>query len=178
MPSLKDFVEALGTTWPVALAALLGSTAVLTANAYDIAYAAGLADWILTMLFVVAVFAAGVCISKLIQTAIHGLTWVAKWRRTAKYRGRQIKWLNNLPHTEHILMSHLFTANRQAFAYTYGESRFVGLVQKGLVVVRDGQYSLLDWPHIIPDHIWEEMTRNPEKFYYDEGRGNPLKRGF
>ncbi|MER8615986.1 hypothetical protein NKG99_03895 [Mesorhizobium sp. M1409] len=176
MPSLKDFMEALAVAWPVALTALIGSAVVLTANSQGLSYATGIPAWTLTALFVVAAFAAGSCLVSLLQ-AVGGLaTWCARWNRTRIHRKTQVEWLNNLPANEHRLMSFLFTSNMQAFPYPFAEGRFVSLITKGLVLEQSGQHAAISWPHVIPDHIWAEMKKDPAKFRPDQGDGNPMRR--
>lgn len=176
MPSLKEFLEALGVAWPVALTALIGCAALLAGNAYGVRYATGIPEWVLTIIFAIAVFAAGICMTSILQSIGRGIRWVAKWNRTKKYRTVQLAWLHDLPEHEHAIMSYLLSSNRQAFAYPYGEGRFVGLIQKGLVLSGSGSHSALAWPHIVPDHVWAEMTKHREKFHRTPAQGNPLAR--
>ncbi|TGP28215.1 hypothetical protein EN875_032170 [Mesorhizobium sp. M2D.F.Ca.ET.232.01.1.1] len=174
MPSLKDFIDALSVAWPVALTALIGSTAILAANAYGVVYATGIPGWMLTVLFVVAVFAAGSCFTALVQLVAKAPAWLLKWYRTGVRRKAEIAWLNNLPAHEHRLMAYLFSTNTQAFPYPFGEDRFVGLIQKGLVLRPGGAYQAMSWPHVVPDHIWAEMKKNPAKFRHPQNAGNPM----
>ncbi|MGX9145921.1 hypothetical protein [Mesorhizobium sp. 128a] len=176
MPTLKDFMEALAVAWPVALTALIGSAAILAANAHGVSYAAGIPAWMLTVLFVVAAFAAGSCIVSLLQAIGRLAAWGLKWNRTRIYRNNQVEMLNNLPENEQALMSYLFTSNMQAFPYPFAEGRFVGLIAKGLVLEGSGQHAAISWPHVIPDHIWAAMKENPSKFRHEKHDGNPMRR--
>lgn len=175
MPSLKDFIDALSVAWPVALTALIGCVAILAANAYGVSYATGIPGWMLTLLFVVAAFAAGSCFTALVQMAARVPAGLLRWYRTRVRRKAEIAWLNDLPDHEHRLMSYLFSSNMQAFAYPFGEGRFVGLIEKGIVLVQGGAHAALDWPHVIPDHIWAEMKKNPAKFRHPPNSGNPMR---
>ncbi|MBA1140412.1 hypothetical protein [Mesorhizobium neociceri] len=164
MPSLKEFLEALAVAWPVALTALIGCVALLAGNAYGVRYASGIPEWVLTVIFAVAVFAAGICIVFTLQSIGRGFRRLGKWNRTRKYRKAQIVWLHNLNDREHAIMSFLFSSNQQALAYPFGEGRFVGLIAKGLVLSGTGAHTAPAWPHVIPDHIWAEMAKYPDEF--------------
>ncbi|MCF6112371.1 hypothetical protein [Mesorhizobium muleiense] len=173
--TLKDVLDALNSAWPIALTILIASVAILTAAQFDFPYAVALPGWSLSVLFVVAMFAAGSCLTRLLQAAIAGGSYLLKWRRSSVRRRHQLTMLNDLPESEHDLMSYFFTGNQQAFAYHMGEHRLVPLVLKGLIVPQSGQHYVEDWPHVIPDHIWSGMKANPEKFRFDKRKDNPLR---
>lgn len=173
--SLKDILDALGSAWPVALTALLGSAAVLVSAHFDVSYATMLPGWVLATFFVTATFSAGLCATKILQAGIAGISYSRRFYRIRQHRARQLAWLRNLPERDHELMSYLFTEKMQAFPYLHGESRFVPLVVKGLVVIQPGQHYVDSWPHLIPDHVWEAMEAEPAKFRFDKRKENPLR---
>ena len=177
VPSLKEFVDAMGTTWPVAAAISLGSAIILAAEGAGVSYVADLPGYLTTAIFFVAVFAGAVCAVAILQTLLQA---IEKWkhaRQVAAIEARRIKKLINLPPNEHEIMSWLFSSNTQAFAAELADRRLVPLMQKGLIVQhQDGALSVLDWPHAVPDDVWDVMEENPELFTIDlRGRRNPLR---
>lgn len=165
LPTLKEFVDAISVGWSVALIALIGSAAMLFAHHAGLPYAREINGFVMSLFFVVAVFAAAVCMVQFILAAFRGGRWIVSAWRGYRFRQHQSKWLNELPENEKYILSYFFTGNRQAFPALLGHGRLVGLVQKGLVIPMENQAAnQLEWLHTIPDHIWEEMKKQPQKF--------------
>ena len=178
LPSLKDFVEAMGVAWPIAFAIWLGSCAILLAAHMGVTYVAHLPDWLLTLAFLLAVFSGAVCCAAALREFISTGTWLVAGRAAKKDRLQRLIRLNDLPAHEHQIMAFLCMTNTQVFPAQYADARLVGLIEKGLINRQGGQHSILDWPHAVPNFIWDEMRRNPEKFTIDvRVFGNPLARG-
>lgn len=165
VPTLKEFVDAMSVGWPIALAISIGSSFVLLAHHFQVTYVAGLPQWLLALVFILAVFSAGVWIAELVRAAGRGVKFITQKAAMRKTRRRRLEWLRSLPEHEHNVMAFMFTRNTQAFPAMHGHERLVSLIQKGLITVQPGTHSVLDWPHFIPDYVWKEMERNRERFY-------------
>lgn len=176
VPSLKEFVDAMGAAWPVAAAISVGSFGILGAERAGVSYVDGLPDPLKTAVFFLAVFSGAVCLIAILQTLFKGVaSWRAK-RNEKSLRHKQIAKLLDLPPDEHHIMSWLFSANKQAFPAELADRRLVGLRQKGLIVQEGGTNSILDWPHFVPDHVWEAMHSDSDSFTLDlRVHGNPLR---
>ncbi len=176
-PSLKEFVEAMSVAWPVAFAICLASCGTLLAAYLGVPYATHFPDWLLTMAFLLAIFSGAVCMT----TALRGLISAGKkllyWRWKKKDQAQRLSRLNDLPVHEHRIMAFLCTTNTQVFPMQYSDARLVGLIEKGLINRQPGQHHLLNWPHAVPNFIWDEMRRTPDRFFLDvRVFGNPLSR--
>ena len=164
MPTLKEFVEAMGVAWPIASSMLIGSALLLAANYYGVPYAVNIADWLLSVVFIIAVFSAGICLTQVLLAFARVVSYVRvslKWRKTKK---RRIEWLHKLPRQEYEVMVYFFSNNRQAFAANVDEPRILALQQKGLIERRSGEHYLESWPFVIPEFVWKEMTRAGGEF--------------
>ncbi len=176
MPSLKDFMEAMSTGWPVAVAILVAAVLIVGADQYQVQYVAGLPRVFFAAVFIVGICAFAVCVSKLVVAIVGIPKWFRRRRLQRERRDREIAWLHDLPNDEGYVMAWLFTSNTQAFSTSFGHKLLVGLIQKGLVLQMSGAHSVLDWPHMIPDHIWAEMGRNRELFTVDvRAHQNPFR---
>lgn len=177
-PSLKDFVEAMGVAWPIAFAIWLGSCGILLASYIGVPYAIGLPSWVLTLAFIVGMFSAAICATTALRELIALCGKLLRWRADKTDRLQRLARLVDLPVHEHQIMAFLCITNTQVFPMPYADRRLVGLIEKGLINRQVGEHSLLDWPHAVPNFIWEEMRRHPEKFSIDRRmHGNPLARG-
>ncbi|MBB5277718.1 hypothetical protein HNR26_003799 [Rhizobium rosettiformans] len=164
LPSLKEFVDAMGVAWPIAFAALLGSAAIVYGHHEALPYLADLPRWLVAIFLVVAVFAAAICITRLVTWSIQIFASIGEARRASAVRWKRIQWLYDLPKHEHEVMSYFFSRRMQAFPAELGHGSLVGLTQKGLIVVRTGTHSALAFPHYIPDYIWEAMELQADEF--------------
>jgi Super-infection exclusion protein B len=164
MPTLKEFVEAMGVAWPIASSTLIGSALLLAANHYGVPYAVNIADWVLGVVFIIAVFSAGICFTQMLLAFMKGIAYIRtrlKWRRTKK---RRLEWLHKLPKQEYDVMVYFFSNNRQAFSANIDEPRIQALQQKGLIEARPRQHYIESWPFVIPEFVWKEMNRTSGEF--------------
>lgn len=177
-PSLKEFVEAMGVAWPIAFSIWLGSCSILLAAYLDVSYVRHLADWFLTTVFIVAVFSGAAWLTAVMRGLLAAGKRYLSRRADREDQLQRINRLNDLPAHEHQIMAFLCTTNTQVFPAQYADGRLVGLVEKGLINRQPGEHNMLDWPHAVPNFIWDEMGRNREKFTLDvRVFGNPLARG-
>lgn len=164
LPSLKDFVDAMGVAWPIALTAFLGSAAVVYGHHEAFPYLVDLPRWSIASFAIVAIFSAAICVTRIVTKAIEiALSW-KRSRLIGVARLKQVEMLYDLPENEHEIMSYFFSMNMRAFPALYGHSSLVGLRQKGLILTQNGSHPAINFPHYIPDHIWEAMELSGEAF--------------
>jgi hypothetical protein len=177
-PSLKDFVEAMGVAWPIAFAICLASCGTLLAAHLGVPYVAHLADWLQTLVFLLAAFSGAVCLTAVFRELISAGKKLLSLREEKKDQAQRLSRLGNLPDHEQEIMAFLCTTNTQFFPAHRADGRLVGLIEKGLINRQPGEHTILNWPHAIPDFIWDEMRRRPDKFFLDlRIFGNPLAPG-
>lgn len=171
LPTLKDFTDALGVTWPIAAAAAIGSTLILVAARYGLAEAA-IPSWMLIILFVIDCFAIGVIIANLLKALRTVYSKWNLWRQERQQRRRHLRFLSSLPVHEQELLGYLARTNQQAFSCPANHERIVSLMTKGLIEMQGGTHELSNWPHFVPDHVWSEVMKDQRRFTYDLRRGD------
>lgn len=185
MPSIKDLLDAFAASWRVALVALLASVSFLAADFYKLEYVADTPRWVINGAFIVGVVSGAVLCSYLIaQTAIllaYPFKAYARFREKKKIN-RELKLhaegLHNLPRHQKYILAYFFTTKQKAFPATFNHHRLVALIQLGYVVRQAGTYSALDWPHYIPQHVWDELEANREEYTINERNLEyPLRNG-
>jgi hypothetical protein len=157
MPSLKDFVEAMSTSWPVALAIFLGSSATLIGEAYGIEYLATLPNWLLGTAFLLAVFSGAVLAVSLLRSVLSQIARPFRIRRIRKWKAQHIEKLQRMPTQEIHVLAWVAAQNTQVFLAPLNDAALEPLIAKGYVEIVPGHHSVLDWPHRIPDHVWDFM---------------------
>lgn len=164
LPSLKEFVEAMGVAWPIAFAALLGSATIVYGHHEALPYLADLPRWFVALFLIIAIFSASICATRLVTKTFEIVRAFKDGRKASAARWKRVQWLYDLPDHEHEVMAYFFTRKMQAFPAEYGHGMLVGLRQKGLIVAQSGQHSILDYPHVIPEYIWEAMELHSDDF--------------
>jgi hypothetical protein len=177
MPTLKEFVDAMSVGWPIAMSVFVACTGLLVADYWQIVYFANAPAWILTVLFVVAVFSGSICATELVRLAARGIRRIWDKMQIEKIKKLQIARLNQLNDSETEILQYLYSMKTQHFPYELGEGRLVSLRQKGLITAASGTNDMMEWPHSVPDHVWNEMAKQHERFFVQriERRPNPFR---
>lgn len=155
MPSIKEFVEALSASWPVALAALLGSSAIVLTKDWGI-----IPSWGISVAFVIGAFAGAVLIVLMIRSIG---SWIARWRGRRSWermKEKQLIQLGSLSQAE-TLVAIWAAANRtQVFSAPYFHPAVQALRAKLLIEEIPGSHISDSVPFRFPDHVWEAITRD------------------
>ncbi|MDE9451349.1 hypothetical protein J3R80_12810 [Aliiroseovarius sp. Z3] len=164
MPSLKDFVAALQAGWFPALAAFIGCAIVLLGDYFRWPYLDGSPAYLLTIAVYVGVFSFSVLTANLAYMPV--LIWNIYSDRRAKERffKRIEKEIEEAPSAERELLSYLVSSGRRAFTSEFDDKRLVPLVSKGLIIRQGGQHSVLDWPFVVRQEVWDYLTEHKERF--------------
>ena len=178
LPSLKDFMDAMGAKWSTAAAVFLGSAVTIGAAEYKLPYAEDLPEWLILVLFLLGVFSAAI----LLVETLRGVGWIirriGKWRAKRRLTRSRLKQLDDLPNHEGYVLAYLFTRGTQAFTAPLQHAQLIPLVQKGLIIQQSGTHGMLDWPYYVPDYVWAELKRRESDFRLKNPQNmpNPLSR--
>jgi hypothetical protein len=178
MPSLKDFIEAMNASWPVALTVLAACCGLLISDALGLSYLAGLPLWVLSTTFIIAVFAAAVVVVRILQGLISAVTAPLRNRRWNAAVQAHLKRMAELPPEEGAILAWAVANKRQVFIANLNEPLLAPLVAKGFIERVSGHHSILEWPYRIPDHIWDELMRQWKKDPFEANYPNPFVRGW
>lgn len=174
MPGLKEFIDAMGASWPVALAACIGSISILVGEGFGISYLATLPRLVFGIAFLIAAFSGAVLIVAIIVKSIAGIEDHRTRRRRAEAKKRHIAALNNLPDEEKAVLNYVASCRTQVFLASMNHNRLEPLIAKGYVEVVRGMHSVVDWPHKVPDHIWNELLLLVPETQNKRALHNPL----
>jgi hypothetical protein len=157
MPSLKDFMEAMQSSWPVALAITIAASALIAADSNELEYVAALPGWFLGAAFVVGVCSAAVLCVAMLRGVFRATRQVYWWIRSIGSRKRIAAQLQKLPHDEIHVLVWAKTHGKQVFTASFLEEKLVPLTKKGLVIRHGGQHSIVQWPYSIPNNVWDAI---------------------
>ncbi|RUW26946.1 hypothetical protein EOA34_06590 [Mesorhizobium sp. M4B.F.Ca.ET.013.02.1.1] len=158
IPSLKDFTDAMSASWPVALAACIGSAAVLVGEAFGLHYLSTLPDWLLGAAFLVCVFSGAVVAVAILRFLFSLPRKMLAARRRAKWKRKHVEELQFLPPQELHVLAWAAQCGTQVFTAPYNHQLLEPLIAKGYVQMIGGHHSIVNWPYRIPDHIWEQAS--------------------
>lgn len=154
MPSIKDFVEAMSTSWPAALAIFIAGASILISDYVGLKYLETLPNWMPGVAFLVTVLSGGILAVALLQS-VATLAMRPIWQRRFKAAQRsQIADLENLPEPEALLLAWAVANRTQVFSGPYFNPHIKALIAKGLLTIPPGHHHSDEIPLQIPDHIW------------------------
>lgn len=171
MPSIKDLLDAFAASWRVALVALLASIGLLAADYYKLDYVADTSRWVINGAFIVGIVSGAILISFLVAQLARLAIWPYRY-----YQRKELSKLNkaeldkhaagihDLPDEQRYILAYFFTTKQRAFPAEINHRRLVPLITLGYVRQNTGTHGVLDWPHFIPEHIWQEMVINEEAY--------------
>lgn len=157
MPSIKDFIEAMQTTWPVALGIFLGSAAILGADALGVSYVSGLPQWVLGTAFIVSALSASILIVAVIRGLVDLIAGPFRRRRMRERQKRHIDDIEKLPRDEQYVLFWAASNNTQVFLAEFNNRLLLPLISKQYIIVHTGTHHIHEWPHHIPDYIWDYL---------------------
>lgn len=158
MPNLKDFLEAMSASWPVALAILLGSSAVLAGERVELSYLTTLPGFIFGIAFLSAAFSASVLFVTFIRFTLAQFAKSRASQRRKHQIEKHVAGLDDLPAQEREVLSYVAACRTQVFLAPQAHVRLEPLIAKGYVQMMPGIHSILEWPYKVPEHIWAELV--------------------
>lgn len=160
MPSIKDFVEALSASWPVALAALIGSSALVLTQVFDLEVTRSIPAWGISVAFVVAVFAAAVLIVSVIRSLGSLIVRARSKRSWKRMKTKQLADLASLPQAEALVVLWAAANKTQVISAPYFHPAIQALRAKLLLEEIAGSHMSNQVPFRFPDHIWEVIAQD------------------
>src|SRR5713226_3299828 len=151
MPSLKEFLDALTASWPVAAAATLGSALILYLHRIHAPYVEQMPEWATTTIVVVGIYGVFVWLIRILQ----GIASLIRRRRGRAMRSELIRHeLNTLNREGAIILFDLVGRNQSSFQASMLNDTVSLLVARGLVNRAPGYFSRVAWPHTIDEDVW------------------------
>lgn len=163
MPGLRDFIAALQAGWFPALAALIGCLTVLVGDWFQVPYLSATPIWLLTTAAIVGVFAFSILAANVVYAPV--LIWrkIQKKRAQREFRGVVRREVSSAPPEEMAVLAYLVTTGRKAFSAKFDDRRLAPLVAKGLIRKLGGTHSILEWPYMVQDDVWELLLEHKEE---------------
>lgn len=164
MPNLKEFVAALQAGWFPAFVALVGCTLIIGGDYLEIPYLNNTPEFLITISVVIGVFSFSIIVANIVYIP------VLIWRKYQRYRAKKelkakiADEIKTAPQPEIIILAYLATSGRKAFAAEFNDRRLAPLVSKGLIVKMGGTNSILEWPYMVRDEVWDYLMENKEAF--------------
>ena len=145
-------------SWPVALAACSGASAILVGDAYGVRYLLDLPPWLFSTAFLIAVFSGAIVVVAIIQWCLRALHKFVRWRGHQKQIAAHLGRLRALPENEIEVLFWAAQHGRQVFLTNLNHPRVEPLLAKGYLQLVAGTHDVLDWPYKIPDHVWDFLA--------------------
>lgn len=173
MPSLKDFVAALQAGWFPALAALVGCAIVIAGDWYQVPYLSSTPPFLLTAAVIVGVFAFSVLAANIVYAPI--AVWRSMKRARAKktFKEKIEAEVFSSPPEELAILAYLVTTGRKAFAAEFNNRRLAPLVAKGLVIRQGGTHSILEWPFMVQEDVWQILLMHKGELHVSNAANIP-----
>lgn len=163
MPSIKDFVEAMGATWPAALAIFLAGIAVLASERFELHYLATLPSWVPAAAFIAVVLSGSVLAVAAVRAVIDLARGPIRRRRQARYYAEHVAMLDDLPAQEAMLLAWAVANSTQVISAPYFNPHIKALAAKGYLQILAGSHRPHETPFRIPSHIWKALKSEAEK---------------
>ncbi|MDD8024510.1 MAG: hypothetical protein PHX82_15535 [Paracoccaceae bacterium] len=163
MPSLKDFVAALQAGWFPALAALVGCAIVIAGDWYQVPYLSSTPPFLLTAAVIVGVFAFSILAANIVYAPIAVWRSIKRARARKNFKERIEAEVFSSPPEEMAILAYLVTTGRKAFAAEFNDRRLAPLVAKGIVVKLGGTHSVLEWPYMVQEDVWQLLLMRKDE---------------
>jgi hypothetical protein len=159
MPSIKDLIELMSASWPVALGLLLASAGILTADYLHLPYLASLPAWLPGSAFVIGILSGSVLVVAIIRELIRWAKAPFIRRRRLRSQREHLKRLHDLSEAERWLLAWAVANRRQVFSGDYFNEHVTTLLARGYLRVSSGSHLSNNMPLHIPDHVWEAINK-------------------
>lgn len=159
MPSLKDFIEAMSASWPVALTILIGTAAIIIGDAAELPQLAMMPNWVAGTAFIVAAFAAAILVVSAVRGAISLAMAPVRDRRQKQWMAKHLGGVDKLPPEEMHVLAWAVACRTQIISAPYFDARTKALTAKAYLQVVPGQHHTDNTPFKIPGHIWDEISK-------------------
>jgi len=180
MPLLKDFVAALQAGWFPALVALCGCAIIIAGDWYKVPYLDDIPPLPISLAVIVGVFSFSILVANLVYVPVRVVEAVKRKRARQRFVERVQNEIFDAPNDELALLAYLVSSGKKAFPANFNDRRLVPLVSKGWIKRLPGSHSVLEWPHIVQDDVWEILVDHKDKLKIpniesiaDKGRARP-----
>lgn len=157
MPSLKDLMEFMGTSWPIALGLLLASVGLLCADYFAFPYVASLPTWAPGAAFITALLSGSVLIVSVIKMIIDLVSAPFAKRRRLAWQAQHAAGINDLSDPEKLILVWALANSTQVFAGPYFDGNIKALIARGYLSIPPGSHRTDETPLQIPNHIWSAL---------------------
>ena len=167
MPNLKEFIAALQAGWFPALAAFVGCSIIIAGDYFKIPYLDTSPSLLLTLAVVIGVFSFSILVANIVYLPI------TLWKMFQKHKGRKkltkklVQEVEAAPASEKEILAYLVTTGRRAFAAEFNDQKLLPLVAKGLILKLGGTHSVLEWPYMVQQDVWDYLIENKENYRID-----------
>ncbi|MDX0178616.1 hypothetical protein [Sinorhizobium meliloti] len=163
MPSIKDLLEAMTASWPVALAVFLAGASILGGYHFDIHYLTALPDWLPGVTFIATLCSASILTVTITRSILELVTRPFRRKAWEEWQAKHIAGLDELPEAEALLLAWAVANKTRVFSAPYFNPHTKALVAKGLLTIPGGSHHTDEMPFEVPDHIWGALKENLTK---------------
>lgn len=173
MPSLKEFIAALQAGWFPALAALVGCAIVIAGDWYQVPYLSSTPPFLLTTAVIVGVFSFSILVANIVYAPIAVWNAIKRARARKRFKAAVEAEVSAAPPEEMMILAYLVTTGRKAFAAEFNNRRLAPLVAKGMILKLGGTNSVLEWPYIVQEDVWEFLLEHKEELHVPNADSMP-----
>jgi len=167
MPSLKDFVSALQAGWFPALASLVGCSIIVLGDFFGVRYLNSSPEFLITAAVIVGIFSFSILVANIAYLPV--VVWRVIRKRQAREAFKVIisQEIETAPYDERALLAYLVTSGRKAFVASFNDARLAPLVSKGFLLRLGGTHSVLEWPYVVREEVWDYLVEHREYYHAD-----------
>ena len=144
-----------------------GCSIVVAGNWYKVPYVSDFPYWVVTTAAAIGIFAFSILVANIAYLPIIVWSKLARSRARKQFRDSVRNEVELASNEERAILAYLISTGRKAFAAEFTDRRLVPLVSKGLIKKLGGANSLLEWPYVVQEDVWEYLQQNRDR-YFDE----------
>ncbi|WP_157813649.1 hypothetical protein [Sinorhizobium meliloti] len=168
---MKDLLEAMTASWPVALAVFLAGAGILGGYHFDMRYLTALPAWLPGAAFIATLCSASVLTVAIIRSALQLITRPFRRRAREKWQAQHIAALDDLPEPEAFLLAWAVANKTKVFSAPYFNPHTKALVAKGFLSIPPGNHRTDEMPFAVPDYIWDVLKEQLQEADIGQLRG-------
>jgi hypothetical protein len=160
MPSIKDFLEMMSTSWQVALGLLFASSGLLVADQYSVSYLASLPTFLPGAAFIIALCSGSVLLVATVRGLVRLIKKPFQRRRLIAMQSRHAEAVHDLSDAEKWILAWALANRTQVISANFFDATIKALIARDYLIVPPGPHRSDETPLRIPDHVWAVLKRD------------------
>ena len=146
------------------MAAFVGCSIIVAGDCFNLPDLETSPDLLLTIAVVIGVFSFSILVANIAYLPITIWKAFQRCKSRKELRKKLVREVESAPDSEKAILAYLVTSGRKAFAAEFNDQRLSPLVSKGFLVKLGGTNSVLAWPYIVRQEVWDYLIENQDSY--------------